>query len=221
MNAVVLANYSYGSQLSYPLTDHKADCKSLFWIIFIRILHFQWKFLYIILPFNDLFCSIQSMRKPKLFWVSAATPLTSVILSTILVVLFKSKLHGIQTVRVIFFTKEFHNFPFGFECLMEWIFYLFPQIGHLPKGLNPPSSNMLYFNGPFLAVAIKTGIVTGILSLTVSRKSIKSNAIFELFTIHYYMFLYLLIGLKIIGILYWFFNCLKKTQAIKKSAKNL
>ncbi|KAI5660576.1 hypothetical protein M9H77_29369 [Catharanthus roseus] len=77
-----------------------------------------------------------SMRKPKLFWVSAATPLTSVILSTILVVLFKSKLHGIQT------------------------------IGHLPKGLNPPSSNMLYFNGPFLAVAIKTGIVTGILSLT-------------------------------------------------------
>ncbi|KAJ4718165.1 sulfate transporter 3 1 [Melia azedarach] len=39
-------------------------------------------------------------------------------------------------------------------------------IGHLPKGLNPPSSNMLYFSGPFLAVAIKTGIITGILSLT-------------------------------------------------------
>ncbi|CAI9114091.1 OLC1v1014727C1 [Oldenlandia corymbosa var. corymbosa] len=77
-----------------------------------------------------------SMRNPKLFWISAACPLASVVLSTLLVVLFKSKLGGIKT------------------------------IGHLPKGLNPPSSNMLYFSGPFLAVAIKTGIVTGILSLT-------------------------------------------------------
>ncbi|KAL3511811.1 hypothetical protein ACH5RR_024528 [Cinchona calisaya] len=77
-----------------------------------------------------------SMRKPKLFWISAACPLASVILSTILVVLFKSKLGGIHT------------------------------IGHLPKGLNPPSSNLLYFHGPFVAIAIKTGIVTGILSLT-------------------------------------------------------
>ncbi|KAL1565121.1 putative sulfate transporter 3.4 [Salvia divinorum] len=77
-----------------------------------------------------------SIRKPKLFWVSAAAPLASVILSTILVVCFKSKLHGIKT------------------------------IGNLPKGLNPPSSNMLYFDGPHLALAIKTGIITGILSLT-------------------------------------------------------
>ncbi|XP_003632863.1 probable sulfate transporter 3.4 [Vitis vinifera] len=77
-----------------------------------------------------------SMRRPKLFWVSAAAPLTSVILSTLLVFLLKSKLHGISI------------------------------IGHLPKGLNPPSSNMLYFHGSYLAVAIKTGIITGILSLT-------------------------------------------------------
>ncbi|KAH6758791.1 sulfate transporter 3 [Perilla frutescens var. frutescens] len=77
-----------------------------------------------------------SMRKPKLFWVSAAAPLASVILSTVLVVCLKSKVHGIKT------------------------------IGNLPKGLNPPSSNMLYFNGPHLALAIKTGIITGILSLT-------------------------------------------------------
>ncbi|PSS07449.1 Sulfate transporter 3.4 like [Actinidia chinensis var. chinensis] len=77
-----------------------------------------------------------SMRKPKLFWISAAAPLTSVILSTILVYLLRSKLHGVST------------------------------IGHLPKGLNPPSSNMLYFCGPFLGVAIKTGLITGILSLT-------------------------------------------------------
>ncbi|KAK3028316.1 hypothetical protein RJ639_037778 [Escallonia herrerae] len=74
--------------------------------------------------------------KPKFFWISAAAPLASVILSTLLVTLLKSKLHKI------------------------------PTIGHLPKGLNPPSSNMLYFHGSYLVVAIKTGIVTGILSLT-------------------------------------------------------
>ncbi|OAY36783.1 probable sulfate transporter 3.4 [Manihot esculenta] len=77
-----------------------------------------------------------SMKRPKLFWVSAAAPLTSVIVSTLLVFCLRSKLHGV------------------------------PIIGHLPKGLNPPSANMLHFKGSYLAVAIKTGIVTGILSLT-------------------------------------------------------
>ncbi|KAL5574673.1 hypothetical protein UlMin_018098 [Ulmus minor] len=77
-----------------------------------------------------------SMRKPKLFWVSAAAPLTSVVVSTLLVFLLKSKSPKISV------------------------------IGHLPKGLNPPSSNMLYFSGQYLCVAIKTGIITGILSLT-------------------------------------------------------
>ncbi|KAK6153674.1 hypothetical protein DH2020_013313 [Rehmannia glutinosa] len=39
----------------------------------------------------------ESQRKPKLFWISAAAPLTSVILSTVLMVCLKSKLHGIKT----------------------------------------------------------------------------------------------------------------------------
>ncbi|KAL5072648.1 hypothetical protein RYX36_011632 [Vicia faba] len=77
-----------------------------------------------------------SMKKPKLFWISAAAPLTSVILSTILVFSMRHKIHKIAI------------------------------IGELPKGINPPSSNMLFFNGPYLALAIKTGLVSGILSLT-------------------------------------------------------
>ncbi|CAH8260653.1 unnamed protein product [Arabidopsis lyrata] len=77
-----------------------------------------------------------SMRKPKLFWISAASPLASVIISTLLVYLIRSKTQAISF------------------------------IGHLPKGLNPPSLNMLYFSGAHLALAIKTGIITGILSLT-------------------------------------------------------
>ncbi|XP_075514253.1 putative sulfate transporter 3.4 [Primulina tabacum] len=77
-----------------------------------------------------------SMRKPKLFWLSAAAPLASVILSTILVVCIKPKAQQIKT------------------------------IGHLPKGLNPLSLNMLFFRGSHLALAVKTGLITGILSLT-------------------------------------------------------
>ncbi|KAF8393331.1 hypothetical protein HHK36_021572 [Tetracentron sinense] len=89
-----------------------------------------------IVHFTSKMQIIPSMRKPKLFWISAAAPLTSVILSTLLVFLFKSKVHEISA------------------------------IGHLPKGMNPPSAKMLYFHGPYLVLAIKTGITTGILSLT-------------------------------------------------------
>ncbi|XP_022714932.1 probable sulfate transporter 3.4 [Durio zibethinus] len=100
----------------------------------------EWSWQTIVMGFSFLLFLLTarhiSMRKPKLFWVSAAAPLTSVFLSTLLVFCIKSKAHGI------------------------------PIIGHLQKGLNPPSSNMLYFNGQYLALAIRTGIVTGILSLT-------------------------------------------------------
>ncbi|XWS16375.1 hypothetical protein CRYUN_Cryun34aG0081800 [Craigia yunnanensis] len=100
----------------------------------------EWSWQTIVMGFSFLLFLLTtrhiSMRKPKLFWVSAAAPLTSVILSTLFVFCIKSKAHGISI------------------------------IGHLQMGLNPPSSNMLYFNGQYLALAIKTGIVTGILSLT-------------------------------------------------------
>lgn len=41
------------------------------------------------------------------------------------------------------------------------------QIGKLQEGLNPPSWNMLRFHGSHLSLVIKTGLITGILSLTV------------------------------------------------------
>ncbi|KAG6655147.1 probable sulfate transporter 3.3 [Carya illinoinensis] len=77
-----------------------------------------------------------SMRKPKLFWVSAGAPLVSVILSTLLVFAFKANHHGISV------------------------------IGKLQEGLNPPSWHMLHFHGSHLGLVMKTGLVTGILSLT-------------------------------------------------------
>ncbi|KAI4373232.1 hypothetical protein MLD38_011381 [Melastoma candidum] len=77
-----------------------------------------------------------SLRRPNLFWVSAVAPLASVILSTILVVAFKAQNHGISV------------------------------IGKLQQGLNPPSWNMLRFHGSHLGLLMKTGLITGIISLT-------------------------------------------------------
>ncbi|CAA0824462.1 Probable sulfate transporter 3.3, partial [Striga hermonthica] len=79
---------------------------------------------------------MQSMRKPKLFWVSAGAPLLSVIISTLLVFAFRAQNHGISV------------------------------IGKLQEGLNPPSWNMLHFHGNYLGLVIRTGLVTGIISLT-------------------------------------------------------
>ncbi|XP_043702011.1 probable sulfate transporter 3.3 [Telopea speciosissima] len=77
-----------------------------------------------------------SLKKPKLFWVSAGAPLASVILSTLLVFAFKAQNHGISV------------------------------IGKLQEGVNPPSWNVLTFHGSHLGLVMKTGLITGIISLT-------------------------------------------------------
>lgn len=41
------------------------------------------------------------------------------------------------------------------------------QIGHLKKGLNPPSVSELAFGSEYLPLAIKTGIITGVIALAV------------------------------------------------------
>ncbi|CAK9142689.1 unnamed protein product [Ilex paraguariensis] len=78
------------------------------------------------------------MRKTKLFWVSAGAPLASVIISTMLVFAFKAQHHGISVIE------------------------------KLQEGLNPPSWNMLHFHGSHLGLVMKTRLVTGIISLTMS-----------------------------------------------------
>ncbi|CAI9095983.1 OLC1v1032037C3 [Oldenlandia corymbosa var. corymbosa] len=77
-----------------------------------------------------------SIKKPRVFWVSAGAPLVSVILATLIVFLVKAENHGISV------------------------------IGKLPVGLNPLSWNMLRFNGSHLGLVMKTGLITGIISLT-------------------------------------------------------
>ncbi|WJX44481.1 putative sulfate transporter 3.3 [Trifolium repens] len=77
-----------------------------------------------------------TIRKPELFWVSAGAPLSCVIISTILSFVIKGEHHGISIV------------------------------GKLEQGINPVSTKMLLFHGNYLGLTIKTGIITGILSLT-------------------------------------------------------
>ncbi|KAK2396031.1 putative sulfate transporter 3.4 [Trifolium repens] len=79
---------------------------------------------------------LYSIRKPKLFWVSAGAPLMCVIISTLFCFAIKAQNHGISL------------------------------IGKLHEGINPPSWNMLKFHGSHLGLVMKTGLITGILSLT-------------------------------------------------------
>ncbi|CAH1447374.1 unnamed protein product [Lactuca virosa] len=76
-----------------------------------------------------------STRRPKLFWISAMAPLTSVILSSVFVYLTHAHKHGVQV------------------------------IGELKKGLNPITIKELSFGSEYLFTAIKTGTVTGVIAL--------------------------------------------------------
>lgn len=76
-----------------------------------------------------------SKRRPKFFWLSAMAPLTSVILGSLLVYLTHAEKHGVQV------------------------------IGDLKKGLNPISITHLVLVPPHMTLAIKTGIVTGVIAL--------------------------------------------------------
>ncbi|CAN6462861.1 unnamed protein product [Victoria cruziana] len=90
-----------------------------------------------------------SKRRPKFFWVSAAAPLTSVVLGSLLVYLTHSEKHGVQV------------------------------IGHLKRGVNPPSLTELTFSPQYLTIAVKTGIVTGVIALAEGIAVGRSFAMFK------------------------------------------
>ncbi|XP_021898061.1 sulfate transporter 3.1-like [Carica papaya] len=90
-----------------------------------------------------------SKRRPKFFWISAMAPLTSVILGSILVYLTHAEKHGVQV------------------------------IGNLKKGLNPPSITDLVFTSPYMSLAAKTGMITGIIALAEGIAVGRSFAMFK------------------------------------------
>lgn len=75
-------------------------------------------------------------RNKKYFWVPAIAPVTSVILATLFVYLFRADKQGVQIVNKI------------------------------KKGVNPSSVHKIYFTGPFVAKGFKIGAVCGMIGLT-------------------------------------------------------
>ncbi|RXI02797.1 hypothetical protein DVH24_002875 [Malus domestica] len=91
----------------------------------------------------------QSKKKPKLFWISAMAPLTSVVLGSVLVYLLHAEKHGVQV------------------------------IGKLKEGINPLSFGDFVFVSPYLTTAFKAGVIMGIIALAVrpfSRSAVNNNA---------------------------------------------
>ncbi|CAH2071918.1 unnamed protein product [Thlaspi arvense] len=76
-----------------------------------------------------------SKKRPKLFWISAMAPLVSVIFGSLFVYFLHAQFHGVQI------------------------------IGELTKGINPLSITHLVFTGPYVTLALKIGIITGIIVL--------------------------------------------------------
>ncbi|KAG2543315.1 hypothetical protein PVAP13_9NG738700 [Panicum virgatum] len=117
----------------------------------------QWRWESVLLGSGFLFFLLVtrfiSKRRPKLFWISAAAPLTSVILGSVLVYLTHAENHGIQV------------------------------IGYLKKGLNPPSVTSLQFSPPYMMLALKTGIITGVIALAEGIAVGRSFAMFKNYNI--------------------------------------
>ncbi|KAG6434944.1 hypothetical protein SASPL_106589 [Salvia splendens] len=130
---------------------HKTDVIDVLHSIFTQTHEWRWEsaLLGFVFLFYLLISKYFSKKRPNLFWVSAMAPLTSVILGSILVYLTHAEKHGVQV------------------------------IGHLKKGINPPSFMDLNFDSRYLPTAIKTGIITGIISMAEGMAVGRSFAMFK------------------------------------------
>ncbi|XP_020258988.1 sulfate transporter 3.1-like isoform X1 [Asparagus officinalis] len=99
----------------------------------------QWKWESAVLGCGILFFLFStryfSKKRPQFFWASAAAPLTSVFIGSLLVYFSHAENHGVYV------------------------------IGYLKKGLNPPSLTSLILSPPHMMIAMRIGIVTGIIAL--------------------------------------------------------
>ncbi|XVF34801.1 hypothetical protein REPUB_Repub18cG0089700 [Reevesia pubescens] len=81
------------------------------------------------------FTRVLRQKKPKLFWISAITPMVIVVVGCLFAYFAHIEKHGIAIV------------------------------GDLKKGLNPPSIQYLNFDSRYLPATLKAGIVTGLIAL--------------------------------------------------------
>ncbi|XP_076914193.1 sulfate transporter 3.1-like [Bidens hawaiensis] len=134
---------------------HGTDLVSVLRSVFSQTHKWRWEsaVLGICFLFYLLVARFVSTKRPKLFWISAMAPLTSVILGSVLVYLTHAEKHGVQV------------------------------IGELKKGLNPITIMDLSFGSQYLSTAIKTGIVTGVIALAEGIAVGRSFAMFKNYNI--------------------------------------
>ncbi|KAJ9543027.1 hypothetical protein OSB04_022734 [Centaurea solstitialis] len=134
---------------------HGTDLVSVLRSVFTQTHQWRWEsaVLGICFLFYLLVARFVSTKRPKLFWISAMAPLTSVILGSVLVYLTHAEKHGVQV------------------------------IGELKKGLNPITIMDLSFGSEYLSTAIKTGIVTGVIALAEGIAVGRSFAMFKNYNI--------------------------------------
>ncbi|KAF3775943.1 putative sulfate transporter 3-5 [Nymphaea thermarum] len=90
-----------------------------------------------------------SIRRKRLFWISAISPLACVILGTTFVYFTHAEKHGV------------------------------PIVGQLKRGLNPLSISELKFESKYLGATLTSGLVTGFLALAEGIAVGRSLAIFK------------------------------------------
>ncbi|XWS46867.1 hypothetical protein CRYUN_Cryun14cG0104900 [Craigia yunnanensis] len=134
---------------------HSTDIISVLRSVFTQTHQWRWEsgVLGVVFLFFLLITKYLGKGRPKFFWISAMAPLASVILGSLLVYLTHAEKHGVQV------------------------------IGNLKKGLNPPSFGDFVFTSPYMATAVKTGMITGIIALAEGIAVGRSFAMFK----HYHI----------------------------------
>ncbi|XP_057959600.1 sulfate transporter 3.1-like [Malania oleifera] len=130
---------------------HETDVTSVFRSVFTQTHQWRWESGLLGCGFLFFLFLIRyfSKKKASFFWINAMAPLLSVILGSLLVFLTHAEKHGVQI------------------------------IGHLKKGLNPPSLAELEFGSPYLTLVIKIGVITGIIALAEGIAVGRSFAMFK------------------------------------------
>lgn len=112
----------------------------------------------------------QAKKYPKLFWVSAIAPLTSVIVATFCVYITRADKEGVAIVS----TLNFYHFDFVFSSPEKGFgkltlrFILLCQVNRIERGINPSSAHEIYWTGDLFLKGFKIGVVAGLIALTVS-----------------------------------------------------
>ncbi|GAB2300404.1 Probable sulfate transporter 3.5 [Dionaea muscipula] len=135
--AIIIILQQLKGFLGFIHFTQKTDAISVLHFVFANRKEWHWQSAIVGTIFLSflLFSRYLKNKNPKLFWVSAVAPLATVVIGCLFAYLAHGEKHGIQIV------------------------------GHLKKGINPPSMKDLNFDRRYIAAPIKAGIITGILAL--------------------------------------------------------